>query len=124
MNPSEITWKVGSGASAQLRGVREQFGADYAEQKKALKELLCGYFDQGDCVSRLGKTISPVECHIPGRKGLKVRWLLPGAGKSGGLRLAILLDCRNKMVIIAGAWDRKSNPEDCDFDAAFAEAET
>ncbi len=102
--------------------MREALGADYNASKAALQKLLCDYFNQGECLGRQGKTIAPVECGVPRAKGFKVRWMVPGCGKSGGLRLAVLAFCEERRVILAGAWMRIEDPKDAEFAAAFAEA--
>src|SRR5713226_7345344 len=56
--------------------------------KHALQDYLCEYFSGGSCTHKVGKSISPMGATKAGGKKLKVRWLVPGQGKSGGLRLA------------------------------------
>lgn len=53
-----------------------------------------------------------------GGKILKVRWGLPGMGKSGGLRLAVVAYCESREVVIAGAFLRSDDPDDATFFAA------
>ena len=53
-----------------------------------------------------------------GGKCIKVRWGLPGQGKSGGLRLAIVVYCERRHVKICGAWKRRSDPSDAEFTEA------
>jgi hypothetical protein len=57
-----------------------------------------------------------------GGKCLKVRWGVPGCGKSGGLRLAVVVYCDQKRVKLAGAWNRSSDPSDSDFEEATRDA--
>ncbi|HEX4382081.1 MAG TPA: hypothetical protein VH083_04005 [Myxococcales bacterium] len=72
-------------------------------------------------MDKQGSSISPMKSSATaaGGKRLKVRWAMPGSGKSGGLRLAVAVYCKEKHVKIAGAWLRTDNPSDDAFDAAF-----
>ncbi|MBK9386935.1 MAG: hypothetical protein IPN34_19140 [Planctomycetes bacterium] len=56
-----------------------------------------------------------------GGKCLKVRWGLSGSGKSGGLRLAIVVYCDARLVKLVGAWRRRADPGDDEFEDAFRE---
>jgi hypothetical protein len=81
----DITWIVTEEGHADLGDVREALGTGYKADVAALQDLLSDYFsgDEG-CTTRLGKTISPLGLTSSGGKLLKVRWLMPGCGKSGG----------------------------------------
>jgi hypothetical protein len=120
----DITWEVLHDAQKDLAFVRAELGEDaYKETKHALQDLLCNYFNSGSQCSKKGLSISPMGAtELGGGKKLKVRWALPGGGKSGGLRLAVVAFCQRRLVRIAGAWARKEDPGDADFEEAFERA--
>lgn len=93
----------------------------YEQDKRALQEFLCGYFSSGDCTNALGDSISPLKATPKGGKVLKVRWALPGSGKSGSLRLVVVAYCDEKRVHIAQAFRRSDNPSDDDVRDAVEE---
>lgn len=62
-------------------------------------------------IRRIG--VSPL-----GGKVLKVRWELPGRGKSGGLRIAMVAFCKRRRVVLARTFIRNQEPSDTDFAAA------
>ena len=115
----DITWIVTEEGHADLGDVREALGTGYKADVAALQDLLSDYFsgDEG-CTTRLGKTISPLGLTSSGGKLLKVRWLMPGCGKSGGLRLALVVFCESRKAILCRGWPRKDDPDDADFEAA------
>jgi hypothetical protein len=120
--PADGKWYVRPHAKAVFAQVRAQLGEEkYAENRKAFQEAMCAYFSTGSCVSKQGKFISPVAATgvATGAKCFKVRWLLPGAGKSGGLRLALVVYCQQLRVVVAGAWARKEDPKDEEFEKAL-----
>lgn len=80
---------------------------------------MSGYFsgDEG-CTTRQGKTISPLGATSDGGKLLKVRWMMPGCGKSGGLRFAFVAYCERRTVVLCRGWVRKEDPDDADFETA------
>lgn len=88
---------------------------EFDESRRSLKNLLCTYFSSGNCAAALGKTIEPMGATQSGGKILKVRWALPGCGKSGGLRLAVVVFCSERRVVIADAFVRKDDPSTEDF---------
>ena len=58
--PEDGTWIVSQEATG-LEEIRNELGAEeYDKQKQALQKFLCDYFSAGDCVSKQGKSISPV----------------------------------------------------------------
>ena len=69
------------------RGPRCFFEEEFKATREALKKYLCHYFSNGTC-NTAGSGISPMGATPKGGKILKVRWAMPGCGKSGGLRLA------------------------------------
>ena len=121
MTPGEVEWVECAAARAELEEVRRQLGDDlFAEWRASLKTFLCDYFScVPPCVGKQGKSISPVPAGVPRAKGLKVRFAYPGCGTRGGLRLAILAFCAEQLVKVAGAWRRKDDPDDGDFEGAF-----
>jgi hypothetical protein len=62
---------------------------------------------------------SPIACGVEGGKGFKVRYLLPGKGKSGGLRLGVLAICSKMVVKVAFAQERQDEPKTSDLESAF-----
>lgn len=121
MHPNEISWVICEAARPTANALKGQLGdVRYEAVRLGLKEFLCGYFSAvAACDSKLGKTISPIKCSVSEAKGLKVRFGFPGCGKSGGLRLAVLAFCDQRLVKIAGAWIRREDPDDDDFADAF-----
>lgn len=125
VSKSEIKWELLKHASQELGAVRKLLGEDaYEAEKAALKDYLCNYFNSGTCRHKQGSQISPMPSTLTGQGGrcLKVRWGLPGKGKSGGLRLAVVAYCDRKHVKLCGAWRRSADPTDSDFDSAISEA--
>lgn len=85
--PESIKWEVVGSARPCLDKIRAQMTpAEYEADKRSLQAFLCSYFNTGDCQSKLGASISPMKApRTPaGGKCLKVRWGVPGGGKSGG----------------------------------------
>lgn len=116
--PEDGKWQVGEQATL-LSALREQMTPEeYEQDKRALKEFLCGYFSSGDCRNSQGSSISPMKATPRGGKVLKVRWAYPGCGKSGSLRLVVVAYCDEKRVHIAQAFDRRENPTDSDIQNA------
>jgi hypothetical protein len=118
---ADIQWHVLERAMPCLARIRATMTPqDYDRDKVALQEFLCGYFRAGSCRHRQGRSIAPLKSSTTeaGGKCLKVRWATPGSGKSGGLRLAIVVYCDRKLVKVAGAWQRAQDPSDDEFFAA------
>lgn len=120
-NPEDGIWVVGKDATG-LEEVRKELGAqEYDRQKQAIKKFLCGYFSTSECRSKQGNSISPLGATKKGGKVLKVRWALPGSGKSGGLRLIVVAYCAQKKAVIAQAFRRKSDPTSKEFEQTFTD---
>jgi hypothetical protein len=124
----DITWEIMKTALPAINKIRGTITEEaYQADKKALQDFLCGYFnsDHGkDCNRKQGESqISPVG-HITAKGGkcLKVRWGIPGQGKSGGVRLAVVAYCDDKHVKLAGAWLRRDEPGDGELAGAFEKA--
>ncbi len=121
VRPDDVLWIVGPKAHG-IKTLRETLDQQvYEETKQAIKEFLCGYFASGDCRHEQGKSISPMGATPKGGKILKVRWGLPGRGKSGGLRLVVVAYCDERKVVLAESFLRKDEPSDADFEAAVAD---
>ena len=112
--PEDGKWQLGGKAKLlfELRG--QMTPEEHEQNKRALQEFLCGYFSSGDCNNALGDTISPLKATPKGGKVLKVRWGLPGCGKSGSLRLVVVAYCDEKRVHIAQAFRRRDDPTEDD----------
>ena len=123
--PRDVTWLVADYPAGDFEDIREAFGDLYKPNVAALQDLLCNFFtSDDDCASKYGSAISPVGGVAGGGKLLKVRWSTPGGGRSGGLRLAYAVFCDRKLVVLCGAWARKENPDDADFEDAGKRAES
>lgn len=120
----EITWELFKAVRDKLKPVWDSMSPDDREaDKKALRQLLVTYFNSdGDCITALGTTINPMDRTKAGGKCFKVRWKIPGYGKSGGLRLAVAVYCDEKRVRILDAWLRKDDPKNAEFEKAFKTA--
>lgn len=106
-DPSLWTVVVHVRAQPVLSGLRETHGGDWYEaQKRAFKAQVCGFIDstEGRLDTRQGDSF----CPVPG--GIKMRWLVPGSGKSGGLRLGITIDQNLRRIEIRYAEIRKNDP--------------
>lgn len=122
--PSDIKWEVLPQASATFRPIEAAMSTEEIKTCRAgLKEFLCAYFSaEKGCSTKLGDSISPIGGTPAGGKCLKVRWAIPGRGKSGSLRIAVVAYCDDRKVKLAGAWVRKDDPGDAEFEAATAGA--
>lgn len=119
--PDDGKWQVSEKATL-LSELRERMTPEeYGQNKRALKEFLCGYFSSGDCRNSQGSSISPMKGTPLGGKVLKVRWAYPGCGKSGSLRLVVVAYCEEKRVHIAQAFDRRENPTDDEIQDAVSD---
>ena len=121
----EVEWRVLPVAASVFTELRRVMGDEaYERDKLRLQDFLCAYFSVGVCTDRQGNSIAPMKSTATGQGGkcLKVRWATPGSGKSGGLRLAVVAYCDQKLVKIAGAWHRREDPSDDDFFSAASDA--
>lgn len=122
--PQDILWTVTKRARVDLEPLRSSMTPkSYREQVDGLKELLCGYFGSVAQCANSTHSIKPLGAHRDTGKRFKVRWGIPGRGKNHGLRLAVVVYCDDKRVSIAGAWMRRDDPANAEFDSAF-EADT
>ena len=117
--PGDGVWEVCMPARPVIRAVRDLLGeSGYVLDKQAFQDFMCAYFNAGDCSKEQGAAISPVGGAPTGWKAFKVRWGYPGCGKSGGIRMAVVVNCERRHVKVAGAWWRSDDPTE----AAFAKA--
>jgi hypothetical protein len=110
--PEDGKWQVGEKATLLFELRQRMTPEEYEQDKRALKEFLCGYFSSGECRHAQGSSICPMKATPKGGKVLKVRWAYPGSGKSGSLRLVVVAYCDERRVHIAQAFDRRSDPTD------------
>lgn len=105
MNPDELAWSITEEARIQLAAIRHRFhGSTYEASVSSLKRTLCAYFEAVEnCDRKQGSSISPVGSTADGGKLLKVRWLTPGSGKRGGLRLGFAVWCAERAVRLVSA---------------------
>ena len=98
-DPEDGDWEV-----LDTPGIAEARAAfskpEFAASRASLKKFLCGYFSSGDCNTAQGKAIRPIGATPEGGKILKARRVLPGEGKRGGLRLAVVVYCEQRRVVI------------------------
>lgn len=111
LQPGDIVWKIDPEARRRLEPIRRKLGeASYERQRRALRAFLCGYFVSTTCIEKQGESINPIGSTPAGGKILKVRWGLPGQGKSGGLRLVWVAYCQRRETVLAGVFQRRENP--------------
>lgn len=117
--PTAVTWYLSRQCADDIKHIKAALGAGYAQSRAKMREMLCDYFS-GDagCSARGGSSISTLGSACGTGKLLKVRWLLPGSGKSGGLRFAVVAFCDEMKVVLCRAWVRKDDPSSADFEAA------
>lgn len=114
-----MRWLLTEQAAGDVVEIRSQLGTGYPEDVTRLRQFLCDYFSgNGGCASKQGKSISPIGSACGSGKLLKVRWMIPGGGKSGGLRLAVVAFCDRSTVVLCRGWIRKDDPDDGDFEEA------
>jgi hypothetical protein len=116
----DIHWAVLADAARELRVLRKSLSADeYFEQVEALKAFLCSYFNSDrQCMHKM-HGIAPLGGMPCKGKTFKVKWGLPGGGKSTGIRMAVVVHCDTKRVRIVAAWLRRDDPTDDEFASAF-----
>jgi hypothetical protein len=113
-----IKWFVTVKGQADIADIRAVLGEEsYTDGTNALRALLCDYFETGACIAK-GVSVSPLGTNSRGGKVLKVRWILPGRGKSGGLRICFAAYCERRVVVLCRAFLRKDEPKAEDFDDA------
>lgn len=114
----EVTWIVTESAREDVASIRETLGEGaYFTSTLALQRLMCGYFSSSGCRSK-GVGISPMGSSDDGGKILKVRWAVPGCGKSGGLRMGFVAYCDRRVVVLCRAYLRRNDPSDGEFESA------
>jgi hypothetical protein len=108
--------EVASSQDSGKQGSKTIFSAaEFQSSKESLKKFLCSYFTNGNCTEAQGNSIRCIGATHGGGKILKVRWAVPGCGKSGGLRLSVVVYCEKRRVVIAEAFIRKDDPADREF---------
>jgi hypothetical protein len=122
--PADVIWEVLPAARKVHDDLHAHLPADRArESVDGLRELLCNYFSAAEACDKKSVGISP-NGRARGGRAFKVRWKIPGLGKSCGLRLAIIAMCPEKRIVVAGAWARDTDPQDSEFDDAFNSVRT
>ena len=121
VKPADITWEVLPDAREAIRSALASLDEQEAKKNRsALKQYLCDYFNaEHHCSAKQGKSISPHGGSNNGGKRLKVRWLLPGSGKSGGLRIGVVCFCEVRRVVISCVFPRKDSPSNQDFEDGY-----
>ncbi len=118
--PGDLRWEVLPDARAVFEEVLSQVSPEWARQSRTgLREHICAYFSTSSSCDVKGVGISPMGSGPKG-KVFKVKWALPGMGKRGGLRLAILAMCPERHIVLAGAWVRRDEPSPEEIAAAVA----
>lgn len=109
-----IRWYTTKSAREHTLGIRELHGElNYFRDVRDLRDFLSGYFDSSNrCNSKIGSSVSPIGRTESGGKILKVRWIFPGAGKSGGWRLCFVAYCEQRKVVLTYASLRREVDED------------
>jgi hypothetical protein len=67
--PADGKWQLGAKATLLGELRRQMSSEEYAENKQALQEFLCGYFSSGECRHPQGSSISPMKGTPAGAKG-------------------------------------------------------
>lgn len=113
VSPGDLRWVRGCAAEDTLETVRTRLGeTGYRDLRKAFQQYICAYFNSiPNCNSKQGQSISPLAASTAGLKRLKVRWLIPGGGKRGGLRVGLSVSCANRKVIISSVQERSKFDE-------------
>lgn len=100
--PGDIRWEVQEDARKAIKALPQEVHDNYASLRRGLQDLVCDYINaQEQCIHK-GLNIAPVDAGVPGGKGLKVRFAIPGRGKSGSLRIRMVAFCDERRVAIAG----------------------
>ena len=74
-----------------------------ARFKRNLAEHMCRYYNATGGTKKV-QGVSPLSCGgLEGGKGFKVRWSIPGGGKSGGFRLGVVVVCSRLKACVATA---------------------
>jgi hypothetical protein len=117
---THFQWSCEPGATQELRKYYKSDEA-YEGFLEALGIYLCNYYSATRGRTKT-KAIAPVQCGVDGGRGFKVRWMIPGGGRSGGFRLGVLAVCDRMRVVVALAELRRNDPADKEFVKAFAVA--
>lgn len=118
----EIRWIVHPSAGARVARLRRVFGDTYTAQRNTLRTTLCDYFNRTPgCLERSGAMIYPIGGAPANAKALKVRWGVPGRGRSGGLRFLFAAYCDERRVVLCGVWNRSEDPSNDELMSALGE---
>jgi hypothetical protein len=110
---SHIKWELSKRARRDLSPLRKLMSdGDYREWKMAFRDFFCEYINSARNCDEQGCNVYPLGGIRGGGKGFKVRWALPGMGKSGGLRIALAAFCREKRVKLLAVILKKDIDED------------
>ncbi len=112
LDSSDITWIVAASARAALDELRDTLGPKwYDDTKHALREVVTDFINaHGACDQRQGSSVACIGSTDEGHKVLKVRCALMGAGKSGGLRVALSADCVARRIGVVLVERRRESP--------------
>ncbi len=117
----DITWLVKPSAQGSVSEYRQRVGQHYRGLLRSFQDSICFYINShGECTAK-GVNISPMGGTPNGAKIFKMRWMYPGCGKSGGLRLAVLMWCNERKVVVAGLWERREDPSPNEFARTLAD---
>ncbi len=120
LDVSDIIWCISARARRDLAREKQTMHlVTYREQRDALRYMLCAYFDSDQCENRaLG--ISPIDGAPDRLKAFKVRWARPGQGKRGGYRMIIVVDCKERHVVVQSIVVRRDGLSDDEAKTAAA----
>lgn len=118
LSVGDIKWTVLPTALEGIRQYKRVVGGKYDEYKRDLQEYLCGYFNSTANCATSTRSIKPLGGEGSSGKILKVRWMYPQAGKSGGIRIAFVVHCDTRRVYLANLDFRKNAPDNDFFSDA------
>lgn len=107
VEPGEITWELSTAAWKFVREQPPTFQEHYADIKEAFKVVVCEYINSAGRCDQKALGFSPMGGTADGGELLKVRRPVPGAGKSGGLRVYVAVCCSVKRVLVVDAVMRR-----------------
>ncbi len=125
IDPGSVRWSIGSAARKPNAHLRQTLGKPaYGSIRDGIRRFICDYIAaRPDCDGAQGRSIVPLGGGRGTFKRLKMRWHLPGRGKSGGLRIGLSMNCRERHVVISAIRHRRSDPGAEDFASDFDASE-